>query len=43
MGKPWLVNFGLKVTPVAIKWNLPLQKQLYAAPFFKQFVGGDIG
>jgi proline dehydrogenase len=41
MGKPWLVNTALKVTPVAIKWHIPLTKTLIRQTIFKQFVGGE--
>lgn len=41
MGKPWLVNLGLKVTPVAIKWNLPFTKTIIRSTIFQQFVGGE--
>jgi proline dehydrogenase len=41
MGKPWLVNLGLKVTPVAIKWHLPFTKTVIRKTIFQQFVGGE--
>lgn len=41
MGKPWLVNFGLKITPIAIKWNLPFTKTVIRKTIFQQFVGGE--
>lgn len=41
MGKPWLVNLGLKVTPVAIKWKLPFTKTVIRKTIFQQFVGGE--
>jgi proline dehydrogenase len=41
MGKPWLVNFGLKITPVAIKWHFPFTKTLIRNTIFQQFVGGE--
>ncbi len=41
MGKPWLINLGLKVTPVAIKWNLPFTKPVIRNTIFQQFVGGE--
>ncbi|MEZ5027806.1 MAG: hypothetical protein R2765_03360 [Ferruginibacter sp.] len=41
MDKNWLVNLALKITPVAIKWNLPFTKSLIRATIFKQFVGGE--
>ena len=41
MGKPWLVNLGLKITPVAIKWNLPFTKTVIRKTIFQQFVGGE--
>ncbi|MFM6925557.1 MAG: proline dehydrogenase family protein [Ferruginibacter sp.] len=41
MGKPWLVNTALKLTPLAIKWHLPFTKTLIRKTIFKQFVGGE--
>jgi proline dehydrogenase len=41
MGKPWLVNAGLKITPLAIKWHIPLTKTIIRNTIFKQFVGGE--
>ena len=41
MGKPWLINAGLKVTPLAIKWNLPFTKTIIRKTIFAQFVGGE--
>lgn len=41
MGKSWLVNLALKVTPPAIKWHIPFTKSLIRATIFKQFVGGE--
>ena len=41
MGIPWLINAGLKLTPLAIKWNLPFTKTLIRSTIFKQFVGGE--
>lgn len=41
MGKPWLVNTALKLTPLAIKWQLPFTKTLIRKTIFKQFVGGE--
>jgi len=41
MGKPWLVNLGLKITPVAIKWHLPFTKTVIRKTIFQQFVGGE--
>jgi proline dehydrogenase len=41
MGKPWLINFGLKITPLAIKWRLPFTKTIIRNTIFKQFVGGE--
>ena len=41
MGKPWLVNTALKLTPLAIKWHLPFTKTAIRQTIFKQFVGGD--
>jgi proline dehydrogenase len=41
MGKPWLVNLGLKLTPLAIKLYLPFTKTIIRKTIFKQFVGGE--
>ncbi|MFT3680742.1 MAG: proline dehydrogenase family protein [Ferruginibacter sp.] len=41
MGKPWLINTGLKITPLAIKWNLPFTKTIIRNTIFQQFVGGE--
>lgn len=41
MGKPWLVNLGLKLTPFAIKWHLPFTKTTIRSTIFQQFVGGE--
>ncbi|MEY2917827.1 MAG: hypothetical protein RIS73_1541, partial [Bacteroidota bacterium] len=41
MGKPWLVNLGLKITPYAIKWHLPFTKTVIQNTIFQQFVGGE--
>lgn len=41
MGKPWLLNVGLKITPFAIKWNLPFTKTVIRNTIFSQFVGGE--
>ncbi|MBC7628067.1 proline dehydrogenase family protein [Ferruginibacter sp.] len=41
MGMPWLVNIGLKFTPLAIKWKLPLTIPVIRNTIFKQFVGGE--
>ena len=41
MGKGWLVNIGTRLTPWAVKWNLPFVKQLVRNTIFSQFVGGE--
>lgn len=41
MGKPWLVNAGLKITPVAIKWHIPFTRTIIRKTIFRQFVGGE--
>lgn len=41
MGMPWLVNIGLKFTPLAIKWKLPFTIPVIRNTIFKQFVGGE--
>ena len=41
MGIPWLINAGLKLTPLAIQWKLPFTKTIIRSTIFKQFVGGE--
>jgi len=41
MGKPWLVSLGTKLTPWAVKWNIPFTKTLVRNTIFAQFVGGE--
>lgn len=41
MGKQWLVNLGLKLTPLAIKWKLPFTRTAIRKTIFDQFVGGE--
>lgn len=41
MGKPFLVNLGLKLIPSAIKLRLPLTRPLIKNTIFSQFVGGE--
>lgn len=41
MGKPWLVNMGLTITPPFIKWGIPFTKTIIRKTIFKQFVGGE--
>jgi len=41
MGKPWLVKIGTKLTPTAVKWNLPFVKSIIRGTIFQQFVGGE--
>ena len=41
MGKQWLVNLGLKITPLAIKWHIPFTKAVIRKTIFQQFVGGE--
>jgi proline dehydrogenase len=41
MGKPWLINMGLKITPLAIRWKLPFTKTIIRNTIFEQFVGGE--
>ncbi|MEO6330896.1 MAG: proline dehydrogenase family protein [Ginsengibacter sp.] len=40
MAKSWLVKLGTKITPLAIKLNLPING-LIKNTIFKQFVGGE--
>jgi proline dehydrogenase len=41
MGKPWLVNLGLKLMPAAIKMHIPFTKTVIRNTIFSQFVGGE--
>lgn len=41
MGKPWLVNFGLTITPLAIKWKIPFTGTIIHKTIFSQFTGGQ--
>ena len=41
MGKAWLVNLGTRLTPWAVKWNLPFVKSMVRNTIFAQFVGGE--
>ena len=41
MGSPFLVNLGLKLTPLAIKFHIPLSKKIIRNTIFSQFVGGE--
>ena len=41
MGKPWLINLGLNITPYAIKWHIPFTNTIIRNTIFKQFVGGE--
>ena len=41
MGKPWLLNLGLKITPWAIKWRFPFTKTLIRSTLSAQFMGGE--
>jgi proline dehydrogenase len=41
MGNPFLVNLGVKLTPLAIKWRIPFTKTILRKTIFKQFVGGE--
>ena len=41
MGKPWIVNLGLKITPLAIKWKFPFTTPAIRNTIFQQFVGGE--
>ena len=40
MGYPWLVKFGTKITPWAIRVGLPI-KGIIRSTIFEQFVGGE--
>src|SRR4030095_759544 len=41
MGKPWLVKLGTRMTPIAVRWNLPFVKSIIRNTIFQQFVGGE--
>jgi proline dehydrogenase len=41
MGNPFLVNLGLKITPVAIKMHIPFTGLVIRKTIFGQFVGGE--
>ncbi|MBC7886362.1 MAG: proline dehydrogenase family protein [Ferruginibacter sp.] len=41
MGTQWLVNLGLKLTPIAMKWKLPFTNTIIRKTIFRQFVGGE--
>lgn len=41
MGKPWLVKFGLTITPPAIRWHIPFTRTVIRKTIFQQFVGGE--
>lgn len=41
MGRQWLVNMGTRLTPWAVKWNLPFIKPIVRSTIFSQFVGGE--
>jgi proline dehydrogenase len=41
MGKQWLVKLGTKLTPWAIKNNIPFVKNIVRKTIFSQFVGGE--
>ncbi|MGN6264518.1 MAG: proline dehydrogenase family protein [Ginsengibacter sp.] len=40
MTKPWLVRLGLRLTPLALKFDLPV-KGIIRKTIFSQFVGGE--
>lgn len=41
MGSPFIIKWGLKVLPIAIRLRLPLVKTLLRKTIFHQFVGGE--
>ncbi len=41
MGNSFLLNAGLKLMPLSIKFNLPFSKTIIRNTLFKQFVGGE--
>jgi len=41
MGNTFVLKFGLKVMPLAVKWKIPFTKTIIRNTIFKQFVGGE--
>ena len=41
MGKPFLVNLGVTLMPIAVKMKLPFVSSMVRNTIFKQFVGGE--
>jgi proline dehydrogenase len=41
MGKPFLVNLGVTLMPIAVKMKFPFVKSIVRKTIFKQFVGGE--
>jgi len=41
MGKPFLVNLGVTLMPMAVNMKLPFVKSMVRNTIFKQFVGGE--
>lgn len=41
MGNPLLIKWGLKIMPLAIKYNIPFTKTILKKTIFSQFVGGE--
>jgi proline dehydrogenase len=41
MGKPFLVNLGVTLMPMAVKMKFPFVKSIVRNTIFKQFVGGE--
>lgn len=41
MGKAWLLKLGLRITPLAIRWQLPFTNRLLRSTLFEQFIGGE--
>lgn len=41
MGNPLLIKWGLKIMPLAIKYNIPFTKTMLKKTIFSQFVGGE--
>lgn len=41
MGNSFVLNAGLKLTPLAMKFNIPFTKTILRETIFKQFVGGE--
>lgn len=41
MGNSFLLNAGLKIIPVCVKWNIPFTNPILRSTIFHQFIGGE--